>query len=130
MKREVKVWVTFSDELKFGEGRAQLLELIEKYGSLQQAAKDLGMSYRNAWGYLGQLERAAGFTFVQRAPGGGPRSGMRLTLEAKRFLGRYRRFRHGLDRAVKAQFEKAFGGIDPRQPDRDAILSSSGHRGG
>jgi molybdate transport repressor ModE-like protein len=108
MKPKIKVWVTFSNELKFGEGRAQLLELIEKHGSLQQAAKEFQMSYRNAWGYLGLLERAAGFKFVQRAPGGGARAGMRLTPEAKWFLGRYKKFRRGLDRAAKAQFEKAF----------------------
>jgi len=108
MKPKVKVWVAFSDELKFGDGRARLLELIDKHGSLQQAAKEFAMSYRNAWGYLGQLERAAGFKFVQRSPGGGPRGGMRLTPEAKRFLGRYHRFRDALDRAVRDQFDRAF----------------------
>jgi len=109
MKPKIKVWITFNEDLKFGEGRARLLELIEKHGSLQQAAKEFEMSYRNAWGYLGQLERAAGFRFVQRVPGGGPRGGMRLTPEGKRFLMRYRRFRDGLDRAVKDKFERAFG---------------------
>ena len=108
MKPKIKVWVAFTEDLKFGDGRARLLELIEKRGSLQQAAKEFEMSYRNAWGYLGQLERAAGFRFVQRAPGGGPHGGMRLTPEAKRFLARYRRFRDGLDRSVKDNFERAF----------------------
>jgi len=28
MKPRVKVWVAFTDELKFGDGRARLLELI------------------------------------------------------------------------------------------------------
>jgi molybdate transport system regulatory protein len=104
----MKAWVAFNEDLKFGEGRARLLQLIDTYGSLQQAAKELEMSYRNAWGYLGQLERAAGFKFVQRVPGGGPHGGMRLTPEAKRFLARYRKFRDGLDRAVKSHFERAF----------------------
>jgi len=107
MKPKIKVWVTFEEDLKFGEGRARLLELIEKHGSLQQAAKELAMSYRNAWGYLKQLERAAGFKFVQRPPGGG--RGMRLTPEAKRFVTRYRRFRDALDHAVKDKFERTFG---------------------
>jgi molybdate transport system regulatory protein len=108
MKPKIKVWVAFSDDLKFGAGRARLLELIDEYGSLQRAAKKFEMSYRNAWGYLGELEKAAGFKFVERAPGGGPRSGMRLTKEAKRFLARYWKFRDGLDRAVKRHFERAF----------------------
>jgi len=108
MKPRVKVWVAFTDELKFGDGRARLLELIGKHGSLQKAAQELHMSYRHAWGYLRELERAAGFKFVERVPGGGPQSGMRLTRDARRFLERYRKFRAGLDGTVQRQFERAF----------------------
>ena len=109
MTPKIKTWVTFKDTLKFGEGRARLLDLIEQYGSLQRAANALGMSYRNAWGYLGELERAAGFKFVERAPGGAPRSGMRLTKEAKQFLRRYRKFRAGVERSAERHFAHAFG---------------------
>ena len=34
-------------------------------------------------GYLGELERSAGFRFVERAVGRAPRGGMRLTPEAR-----------------------------------------------
>ena len=92
----------FGDELKFGDGRARLLELIDSRGSLKKAAREMEMSYRNAWGFLRDLERAAGFKFVERTPGGGPESG-------KRFLDRYHRFRNGLDEAARRQFDRAFG---------------------
>jgi molybdate transport system regulatory protein len=108
VKPKVKVWVAFSDELKLGDGRARLLELINERGSLQQAAKEFAMSYRNAWGYLGELERAAGFKFVDRGAGGGPRSGMRLTREAKQFLARYWKFHAGVERAAQRSFVQAF----------------------
>ncbi len=108
MKPRVKVWVTFGDDLKFGDGRARLLEAIEKRGSLRKAADEFEMSYRNAWGYLRELEAAAGFKFVERAPGGGPQSGMRLTRAGKQFLERYRKFRNGLDGAMKRHFERSF----------------------
>ena len=107
MKPKLKVWVTFG-ELKFGDGRARLLEVIDELGSLRKAAESFEMSYRNAWGYLRELERAAGFKFVERVPGGGPQSGMRLTTAAKRFLARYRKFRDGLDDAVKQHFDRSF----------------------
>jgi molybdate transport repressor ModE-like protein len=110
MKPKIKVWVTFSDELKFGDGRARLLESIARRGSLQTATREFAMSYRHAWGYLRELERAAGFKFVERVPGGGPQSGMRLTAEAKRFLARYWRFRKGLDKALAGHFARAFPG--------------------
>ena len=107
-KPKLKVWVTFGEDLKFGDGRARLLELIEQRGSLRRAAGELAMSYRNAWGYLRDLERGAGFKFVERVPGGGPQSGMRLTEKGRLFLERYRKFRSGLDDAVTRQFERSF----------------------
>jgi molybdate transport system regulatory protein len=108
MRPKLKVWVTFGDRLKFGDGRAQLLELIAARGSLRKAATELGMSYRNAWGYLRELEEAAGFTFLERVPGGGPRSGMRLTEDARRFLRRYRRFRGALEGDMKRRFARTY----------------------
>ena len=108
MKPKFKVWVTFGDQLKFGDGRARLLEMINQRGSLRKAAEEFEMSYRNAWGYLRELESAAGFKFVERVPGGGPHSGMRVTAAGKRFLARYRKFRNGLDGAVKRHFERSF----------------------
>jgi molybdate transport system regulatory protein len=108
MQPKVKVWVTFGEQLKFGDGRARLLELIERRGSLRKAADELAMSYRNAWGYLRELEDGAGFKFVERVPGGGPRSGMRLTRPAKQFLTRYRTFRKKVDDATQRHFEAAF----------------------
>ena len=109
MKPKLRVWVMFGEHLKFGDGRAQLLELIDERGSLKKAAQELEMSYRNAWGYLRDLEEAAGFKFVARVPGGGPESGMRLTKAGRRFLERYRKFRNGLEEAAKRQFERSFG---------------------
>jgi molybdate transport repressor ModE-like protein len=63
------------------------------------------MSYRAAWGYLRELERAAGFKFLERHPG---RGRTRLTTEGKRFLERYRRFRQGLDGVVASRFAQSF----------------------
>jgi molybdate transport system regulatory protein len=116
VKPKLRVWVTFGGRLKFGDGRARLLDLIDARGSLLQAAKELEMSYRRAWGYLRDLERAAGFKVLERAPGGGPRSGMRLTAAGRRFVDRYWRFRAGLDTATKRHFESAFGRRGARRP--------------
>jgi molybdate transport system regulatory protein len=105
VKPKLKVWVVFDDRVKFGDGRVQLLERVETLGSLKQAVAGMGMSYRAAWGYLRELERAAGFTFLERHPG---RGRTRLTPEGKRFLAQYRRFRRGLDDMVARQFSRSF----------------------
>ncbi|MGH7278264.1 MAG: winged helix-turn-helix domain-containing protein [Candidatus Rokuibacteriota bacterium] len=110
MKPKLRVWVVFGKHLKLGDGRARLLELIDERGSLRQAAADLDMSYRNAWGYLRELEKAAGFTFVKRAPHGRARTGMRLTASGREFLACYRKFQRTLDGAAVRHFERSFKG--------------------
>jgi molybdate transport system regulatory protein len=106
---KIKVWVVFSPRTKFGQGRAELLELIDRLGSINKAVAQIGMSYRTAWGYIRELEKAAGFHLVERTPGRGVRGGTRLTPRGRRFLERYRSFHHGLERSVSQQFTKAFG---------------------
>ncbi len=108
MRPRVKVWVVVADRVKFGDGRAALLDLIVELGSLQKAVARLGMSYRAAWGYFRELERAAGFRLLERHPGGGATGGMRLTPEGRRFLDRYRRFRRDLDALVEGHFRRSF----------------------
>jgi molybdate transport system regulatory protein len=104
----LKLWVVFGKSVKFGEGRAELLEAVERLGSVKKAVEQMGMSYRAAWGYFRELERAAGVKFFERHPGRGPDGGTRLTPEGRRFLKRYRRFRQGLDSLVARHFEQSF----------------------
>ncbi len=108
VKLKLKVWVVFGGRAKFGDGRADLLELIDELGSIQKAVVRFGMSYRNAWGYLKELEKAAGFKILQRGPGGGPGSGTRLTRRGRQFLEEYRRFRQQAEGAVRRRFMRTF----------------------
>lgn len=103
-----RVWVVYGGRVKFGDGRADLLERIEALGSFKKAVDEIGMSYRAAWGYFRDLERAAGVRLLERQPGGGPTGGTRLTAEGRRLLAQYRRFRRGLDAGVARQFGRAF----------------------
>jgi len=102
----LKVWVVFQTGTKLGDGRVRLLELIDELGSIQHAVAQMRMSYRAAWGYIGELERAAGFKFLSRKPGG--RGGAQLTEKGRAFLTRYRRFRGPLDRLAQRSFTQAF----------------------
>lgn len=108
LRPKLKVWVVFRGGAKFGDGRARLLELIHELGSIKKAVVRSRMSYRNAWGYLSELEKAAGFNFIERTRGAGLRSGSRLTKEGKEFLRRYRQFRRGLDKVVAREFKRSF----------------------
>jgi molybdate transport system regulatory protein len=117
-----RVWVVFGGRIKFGDGRADLLERIAALGSFKKAVDEIGMSYRAAWGYFRDLERAAGVRLLERRPGGGPAGGTRLTAEGRRLLAQYRRFRRGLDAGVARQFGRAFPARARRAPDLSSHL--------
>jgi molybdate transport system regulatory protein len=108
----VKIWVVLPNGTKLGDGRARLFELIDELGSIRKAVGQMGMSYRAAWGYICELEAAAGFKFLTRKPGGGGAGGAQLTTEARAFLARYRQFRDSLDQFAQRRFLRAF-----RNPD-------------
>jgi molybdate transport system regulatory protein len=78
-----RLWLESPSGIVFGPGRAQLLAKIEETGSLNQAAKALGISYRAAWGKLKKTEEILGFALCNKTRG---RSGYSLTDEGKRML--------------------------------------------
>lgn len=53
-----------------GAGRAELLRKIEETGSLSNAAKSMGMSYRHAWGVIHHMEDIVGEKLVESRRGG------------------------------------------------------------
>lgn len=63
------LWLETSGGMLMGLGRAELLLRIQESGSLNQAAKAMGMSYRAAWGRLKASEAIAGEPLVEKALG-------------------------------------------------------------
>lgn len=104
---KAKFWVTLGPRTLFGDGKAELLEAVERLGSLRSAASSMGMSYRYAWGLLRELDDAAGFAFLEHS-GTGPRTNLRLTPRGRRFLQDYRKFRAPLDAMIDKAFRRAF----------------------
>jgi molybdate transport system regulatory protein len=58
------------EERAIGPGKVALLEAIEKTGSISAAARDLGMSYRRAWGLIADLNRVLVEPAVEAVVGG------------------------------------------------------------
>lgn len=81
------LWLESGGELYFGMGRAQLLVLVDRLGSIKKAAESLGMSYRAAWGKLQQSERALGVKLLEQR--GAKCEGLRLTPEARAMVDAY-----------------------------------------
>jgi 8-oxo-dGTP diphosphatase len=74
-----------------GEGRAELLELIDETGSLSEAAKGMGMSYRYAWGMVRKVSEASGGPVVESTRGGSSGGRTTLTPLGKGLLEAFRR---------------------------------------
>lgn len=72
-----------------GEGRARILELIDRTGSISDAAKEMKMSYRHAWGVVKQIERALGEPVVCTHRGGERGGGTELSDVGKELLKTY-----------------------------------------
>jgi molybdate transport system regulatory protein len=75
-----------------GPGKIALLEQIERGGSLSQAARELGMSYRRAWQLLDSLNRCFRERVALTARGGRRGGGATLTAFGRRLIRSYREF--------------------------------------
>lgn len=71
----IKLQVTCGGEIAMGPGKADLLDAIDRTGSISGAAKALGMSYRRAWLLVDAMNRCWREPLVMTAPGGTARGG-------------------------------------------------------
>ncbi len=101
----LNLWLETEEGMLFGLGRAQLLEQIEKQGSLNKAAKELGMSYRAAWGRLKNTEDVLGDALVLKTRG---RKGCSLTPLGERVLEDYRQWAQEVENFAVMTARKSF----------------------
>ncbi len=87
----IRMWIEENGEVVFGDGRALILRKAIEEGSLQGAARALGMSYRALWGKIKAMERRTGIAFVEASRG--RKGGVTLTPEGLSFLERYETMR-------------------------------------
>ena len=71
-KKDIRVrcWVDIDGVKFFGPGRAELLELVEESGSISQAAKSMGMSYKKAWAMIDEMNTLGQKPYVITQKGG------------------------------------------------------------
>ena len=86
------LWIEYRGERFFGPGPAELLEGIDKTGSINQAAKQMGMSYKKAWEMITRLNSQSGKPLVMQHTGGEKGGGSEITGEARELI----RFHHQL----------------------------------
>jgi molybdate transport system regulatory protein len=73
----------------FGPGRLQLLEHIEATGSINQAAKNMGMSYKKAWKMISSMNEQAVKPLIITQTGGSSGGGAIITDEGHEIMQYY-----------------------------------------
>lgn len=109
-----RLWLAGDDPSSpFGQGRWQLLQAIEREGSLRAAAACLGISYRKAWGDLKATENTLGVKLIAAHRGGASGGQTQLTPEGTAWLRAYGRFHTRVEQAVASAFAANFKDLLP-----------------
>jgi molybdate transport system regulatory protein len=96
--------VTLSETFYIGPGRADLMELIAETGSISEAAKRMGMSYKRAWSLVQALNDGFGAPLVETARGG-REQGAALTEAGREVLERYRGMQEATRKVIARDVE-------------------------
>lgn len=87
---EIRFRIDFYDRCSIGVGKVRLLEAIERSGSLSQAARDIGMSYRRAWLLIDSMNAEFDTPVISATVGGAGGGGAKLTSFGRELIGAYR----------------------------------------
>lgn len=86
---QIRLWL--APDCWIGPGKADLLELIGQTGSISEAGRRMGMSYKRAWSLVEGLNRIFRAPLVTSERGGAGGGGAALTSLGQDVLTRFRR---------------------------------------
>lgn len=88
MKKATPPALSFGNALSHepADKRIEILRLIGQSGSISQAAREAGVSYKAAWQAIDTLTNLAGVVLVERAVGGAGGGGAKITAAGEHLL--------------------------------------------
>lgn len=95
--------------LVLGPGKIDLIEAIDRTGSISAAGRDMGMSYRRAWLLADTLNRMFHEPVIKPAVGGVRGGGAQLTEFGRRLAAAYRR----AEERTRLAVEQELASLDP-----------------
>jgi molybdate transport system regulatory protein len=88
---------------RIGPGKIQLLENIDKFGSISAAGRAMDMSYKRAWDLVDEINRVCRQAAVERQTGGRNGGGAALTPFGASLVARYRKIERDAASAVRKE---------------------------
>lgn len=101
---KVRLRIDLAPGTAIGPGKIELLEAIDATGSLSEAARSLGMSYRRAWLLLDSLNKSFASPLATASVGGRGGGGVQVTPLGAELVKRFRRLEASVDRLASEQF--------------------------
>jgi molybdate transport system regulatory protein len=83
------LWLSAGGASLAGHGRIELLRAVAEHGSITQAAKAFGMSYKAAWDAIDTMNQRASQPVVERSIGGKGGGATKVTEFGQRLIARY-----------------------------------------
>ncbi|RJP75671.1 MAG: LysR family transcriptional regulator [Candidatus Abyssobacteria bacterium SURF_17] len=102
MKFRFKIWGEVDEKPVLGPGRFRLLAAVKSSGSINSAAKEIGISYRRSWAQIREMERLLGYSLIASKRGGKSGGGTTLTPRALKLMKQYERLCRRIDKAIMA----------------------------
>jgi molybdate transport system regulatory protein len=104
----VKVWLECADAYVFGLGISEILEALDKTGSIKQAAAAVGKSYRHVWSRIKEAEAAFGQPLIRAQVGGTGTRRSFLTDAARELVAEFGQWRRGVIAFAEQDFARRF----------------------
>ena len=99
----LSVRIDLDTEGRIGPGKIELLENIQKLGSISAAGRAMDMSYKRAWDLVDEINRICRQAAVERQTGGRNGGGAALTPFGLSLVARYRKIERDAASAVRKE---------------------------
>jgi molybdate transport system regulatory protein len=85
-----RIWFEKDGELYIVGNRVALLERIDEFGSIAEAARSMQLAYRNAWLWVESMNRLAPSPLVEKITGGPGGGHARITEEGRKVITKFK----------------------------------------
>ncbi|CAI2717422.1 winged helix-turn-helix domain-containing protein [Nitrospina watsonii] len=106
--------ITLHGEIALGPGKVDLLEAIGRTGSISAAARELGLSYRRAWGMVDTMNQCFKKPLVEGSQGGAGGGGAQLTALGQSVIDQYRAMETKAMKSVQAEWKALHKHLDTK----------------
>ncbi|CAG0993790.1 Molybdenum-pterin-binding protein MopA [Flavobacteriales bacterium] len=101
-----RIWIESSKGIYLGYGKIALLEKISETGSINSAAKELGLSYKKAWKLIESMNAQSTSPLVKTETGGKGGGGTVVTKAGLKAIKAFNKLDKKCKKALAKEFKK------------------------